>query len=363
MALLCLSLIAVAFVIACPMTAVMRGLGHRLGQVDRPGARKIHTAVIPATGGVAIVLGVLAPFAAGIAGAWLLADELWPSAARPHLPGLRQQTAMAAVLLGCVLVMHGMGLIDDRRALGPWSKLAVQLGAAAAIVLSFDVRLLEFLGPVGSACATILWFVAVTNAFNFLDNMDGLSSGVACICAAMFLATALISGQWFIAGLLALLIGALLGFLVFNFPPASIFMGDGGSLVVGFLLAFCSVRITYFDPAVVGEGRWWGVFTPLVILAIPLYDLTSVTMLRLWQRKSPLVGDTQHFSHRLTRKGLTRRAAVGVIWACTLAAGIGGIMLPYLNRWQALIVVVQTAAILFVLALLEKKVKATNHDG
>jgi len=214
-----------------------------------------------------------------------------------------------------------------------------------------------------SVAVTVLWFAAITNAFNFLDNMDGLSAGVATICAALLLACALLSGQWFVAGVLALLIGALLGFLAFNFPPASIFMGDGGSLVIGFLLAFGSVRVTYTDldtPAAT-SGGWWAVLTPLVVLAIPLYDLTSVTLIRLSQGRSPFVGDTQHFSHRLVQRGLTRSAAVIVIYAGTLAAGLGGVLLTQVTHaWQAGLIAAQTAVILIMLALLER---GTNRRG
>jgi UDP-GlcNAc:undecaprenyl-phosphate GlcNAc-1-phosphate transferase len=192
----------------------------------------------------------------------------------------------------------------------------------------------------------------ITNAFNFLDNMDGLAGGVATICAGIFLAAALISGQWFVAAALALLIGALLGFLVFNFPPASIFMGDGGSLVVGFLMGLCAVRVTYYDPQL--GSAWWAVFTPAIVLAIPLYDLTSVTLIRIAQRKSPFVGDTQHFSHRLVKRGLSRPAAVMVVWACTLATGLGGVMIGFVAPWQAALIVAQTAAVVLVLALLER---------
>lgn len=354
-----LLLIPAAFVLACPATGLMRRLGARLGQLDKPGERKIHTRPIPSTGGVAIFWAVALPCLAGLAAGWLVDENVWPRAVRPHIAGLKSQTPLAAALLGCVFALHVLGLIDDRKSLGPWSKLLVQFAVAAVPILFFDVRLLELLGTPASIAVTLLWFVAVTNAFNFLDNMDGLAGGVACICAGLLLASALIGGQWFVAALLALLIGALLGFLVFNFPPASIFMGDGGSLVVGYMLAFLSVRITYLQP--VGDAdRWWAVAAPLVVLAIPLYDLVSVTVLRLWQGRSPMSGDTQHFSHRLTRKGLSRRAAVGVIWACTLGAGLGGVMLPYLNLWQAALVVVQTLTVLFLLLLLEIKVKGNG---
>jgi UDP-GlcNAc:undecaprenyl-phosphate GlcNAc-1-phosphate transferase len=240
--------------------------------------------------------------------------------------------------------------------MGPFIKLFWQVWAGLVMVWFADVRVLEFLGEVPSFVLAVLWIVAITNAFNFLDNMDGLAGGVAVICAGIFLVAALLGGQWFIAAALGLLIGAVLGFLVFNFPPARIFMGDGGSLVVGFLLAFCSLRLTYVElaPGEVGAGAWWAVFTPVVVLAIPLYDLASVTVIRLAQGRSPFVGDTQHFSHRLVRRGLGRPAAVVVIWALSLATGIGGIMLGRVPGWAAGLVVAQTLAILLALALLER---------
>ncbi len=353
----CLSLIAVAFVIACPMTAVMRRMGRRLGQMDNPGDRKIHTQPIPATGGIAIVAGIVVPMIGALAAINWLPNSVWSKflpQAITYLDGARGVSGMALALLGAILALHITGLIDDRKALGPYSKLAIQLAVAAVLVIGFDVRLLVLLGPVGSCAVSIIWLVAITNAFNFLDNMDGLSGGVATICGSIFMAAAIVNEQWFVAAMLALLVGALLGFLVFNVHPASIFMGDAGSLVIGFMLALLSVRITYFHATEQPRVGWWAVLTPLVVLAIPLYDFTSVTLIRLAQGKSPFVGDKQHFSHRLVRKGLSRRAAVAVIWACTLATGIGGIMLSRVEAWQAALIVSQTAVILIVLALLER---------
>lgn len=366
MYLICLAMIPLALLIACPMTWLVRQAGLRLGHLDQPGGRKAHQRAVPATGGVAIVAAVLGPMAVGLAVAWWAPQGWWAAvapAAVEHLPGIHQQTPMALTLLISLGALHIMGLIDDRRALGPLAKLAVQLIAAGAMVGLMNVRLLELLGTylgwpgvVMSIALTVLWFIIITNAMNFLDNMDGLAGGVGLICAAVFMAAALLGGQWFVAATLGLLVGALLGFLVFNFPPASIFMGDGGSLVVGFLLAFCSLRLTYVDESL-GEqaGGWWVLFTPLVVLAIPLYDLTSVTLIRLAQGRSPLVGDTQHFSHRLVRKGLSRPAAVIVIYACTLATALGGVLLGQVDRaWHAWLIFSQALAVLVVLALLER---------
>ena len=274
---------------------------------------------------------------------------------------------IAAVLVG-MLVFHIMGLIDDRKRLGPFSKLFVQLGVAGVLAGFFNVRIFDFLehhGPLGFAASVIisvLWIVTITNAMNFLDNMDGLSSGIGIVCGVMYLAATLINGQWFVAALAALLVGALLGFLCFNFPPAKVFMGDGGSLVLGLTLAIISIRTTYLPPgssldgstAPSPPGKWYALLMPVLVLAVPLYDLTSVTIIRLLQGKSPFVGDQQHFSHRLVKKGLSKRTAVIVIWLCALATGVGGVMLSQLEAWQAGLVALQAIAVITVLALLER---------
>jgi UDP-GlcNAc:undecaprenyl-phosphate GlcNAc-1-phosphate transferase len=325
---------------------------------------------VPNTGGVAIFIGVVVPM---LAGAALLAtfdpgslglDWLFRAAPglEAHLPGIRQQLPDLLVLLGALLVLHLMGLIDDRKPLRATPKLLIMLALAAGVSIFTGSRLLTLVdphvgGPWLSYLITILWIVVITNAFNFLDNMDGLSGGVGTIASTFFLIAALVNGQWFIAACLALLLGSLLGFLWFNFPwrgPATIFMGDAGSLVVGFLLAFLTVRTTYVSPGDTGIGSgWYGVFMPLVVLAIPLYDFTSVTIIRLSQGKSPFVGDLQHFSHRLVQRGLSRRAAVIVIHGFTAVTAIAGISLASLKPWQAALVGVQTILVLMVLATWE----------
>ncbi len=357
----CLLLITIAFAVSYPLTWWCRRVAVRWGQVDRPDSgRKKHAHPIPVTGGIAIFATLFSLIVIGTACVHLLGDEQWTKllpAFVEHLSGARGRLGMTAALLGCLAALHAIGLVDDRLTLGPGVKLLVQCVAAGVMVIGFDTRLMEWAGYGPSIVLSLLWFIVVTNAFNFLDNMDGLSAGVAILCAALLLATALLSGQWFIAAILAVLIGAAGGFLRFNFAPASIFMGDGGSLVLGFTLAFAAVRVTYFDPTVPG-AHWWAVATPLIVLAIPLYDFASVTLIRLSQGRSPFVGDTQHFSHRLVRKGLSKPAAVLIIYACTLATGLGGVMMGRLAGWQAGLAVAQTLVVLGVLALLER---TPNH--
>ena len=186
---------------------------------------------------------------------------------------------------------------------------------------------------------------------------------MAIVIAGLYLAATLLAQQWFIASVCALLIGALLGFAVFNFPTAKLYMGDAGSLVVGLLLAIISVRTTYYhwpDPTDAPgpasgsiDASWYGMLMPIVIMAVPLYDMITVTLIRLRQRRSPFVGDLNHFSHRLVRRGLSKRAAVMVVWMATAATGLGGVMFGSLAPWQALLVASQAAIVVALLARLE----------
>jgi UDP-GlcNAc:undecaprenyl-phosphate GlcNAc-1-phosphate transferase len=384
---LTLALILAALLIALPATALARALGRRLNALDAPGVAgqvKAPTRRIPNTGGIAIFLAIALPMLAGLAlfhGLDTSAAAQWrtdllflPADLHAYAAGIQQMTPSALKLLGGLLILHIIGLIDDRKPLGPGIKMIAMLAIASAVVISTDTRLLTMLdahfgGRWASIGLTVVWIVVITNAFNFLDNMDGLSAGVAAICASCFLVTALAAPvpQWFVGAMLALLVGSLLGFLFHNFPwrtgGATIFMGDSGSLVVGFLLAVLSVRITYL-PATAGPAAFdafsvkhfvtpWLVLTPIIILAIPLYDFCSVCVIRLSQGRSPFVGDLQHFSHRLVRHGLSKRAAVLIIYGCTAVTGIGAISLPSLHPWQAALVGVQTLLVLFVIALYE----------
>jgi len=312
----------------------------------------------------------------------VLPQTIWTGRLAPmaeHLPGLRRTCPMAVAILLGLAVMHGMGLWDDRRGLSAGVNLAVQLLVAMVLALFFDMRVLSFLGhygwwgAAGSVLVSVLWIVAVTNAMNMLDNMDGLSGGVGAIIAGLYLAATLVNGQWFVGALCGLLLGSLLGFLIFNFPPAKLFMGDAGSLVVGLMLAVVSVRTTYFAGVVSSSGaaglvmgaprNWYGVLMPLMVLAVPLYDLSSVTLIRVRQGRSPFTGDQNHFSHRLVRLGLSRRAAVVLIWLCTLATGLSGVMLGRLEAWEAMLAGAQSLAVISVLAILEWRHRSGSSDG
>ena len=354
-----LALGAASFFVALVGTFLVRDIAPRIGFVDKPGHRKTHQKPIPLGGGVAILLGFALPLLAVLA-VCNVVTVVPGSDFYDYVGGVKRQTPMALGLVGAMLAMHLLGLRDDWRAMGPFSKLLFQLAITAAFVTLFDVRALTFLdkfglGPIPSIVLTVLWITAITNAFNFLDNMDGLSAGVAAVCTTAFLVTALSIGQWFVAATLALLLGALLGFLCFNFPPASIFMGDSGSLVIGLLLGVLTVRTTFLRPGEDLGAGWYAVFAPLIVLAIPLYDLIVVSIIRIARGKSPFVGDTNHFSHRLVARGMSKRTAVLCIYLVTAATAMAAIILPHTrSSFVAVLVFCQTLLILGVVALLEQ---------
>jgi UDP-GlcNAc:undecaprenyl-phosphate GlcNAc-1-phosphate transferase len=356
----------------------MRGLAVRIGFVDRPGGRKTHENPKPLGGGVGILGGLALPIVCGL-GYVSLAQP--PSFLRSmaagqldaYWSGARLQAPLGWEILAAGVLIHLLGLWDDHKALGPMFKLLAQLSITTALVLLANLRILTFLdtaipgGHFISVALTILWIAAVTNAFNFLDNMDGLSAGVAAVCTTAFLVATLSIGQWFVAAGLALLLGSTLGFLWHNFPPAKIFMGDGGSLLIGLILGVLTVRTTYLPPGARWENDWYAVFAPVIVLALPLYDLVVVSVIRLLRGKSPFVGDTNHFSHRLVARGMSRRTAVLCLYLVAAATSVAAIMLPHVQSGFALLIIVQTMLILGVVALLEQvtvkpEIRTQNDD-
>ena len=366
--------IVLGFCISCPLVAWLVAAGRRARMLDSAGAAGHEKALrsIPNIGGVGLFWGAVGPIAVGL----LLVVIFWldrplPSVFAPFTERVHSVLGTWIAIVVSAFVLHVLGLIDDRRALGAKSKLGVQLALAACMVVLFDVRLLHVLDGIGSfgwllsVVLTMLWLVVITNAMNFLDNMDGLSAGVGAIAATVLMIATILNGQWFIAISMGLLVGSLIGFLAFNFPPAKIFMGDGGSLVLGWLLAIATVRTTFVDtadPNYALGSAWYGVFMPIVVLAVPIYDFVSVCIIRLKQGRSPFMGDQQHFSHRLVGRGLSPRRTVLSIWALAVGTGVSGIMLGSVRPWFAIMLGVQTLFLLGVLAALESGARRAVGD-
>lgn len=318
----------IAFVAMFPI----RALSIRSRLLDAPGAKGHHKELrsVPNTGGIAITLAVALPILASvILAAWVDSASGDPLGIlgwlREHAAGIQMRTSMGVALLFAVALLHSVGLIDDRRSLSPGLKMGAILIGTLILIIAFDLRILSAAdGLVGGAwlsiLLTLLWFAAVTNAVNFLDNTDGVCASVAMVVSLSITALAVLAGQWFVAILGALLAGALLGFFVWNRPPARIFMGDGGSLVVGFLLAFLTTRLTYVGVGETGglDAELVAIFIPAFLLGVPLYDLVTVSVLRVMQRRSPLVGDQQHITHRLMRRGFSGYGIIVCLTLCTL---------------------------------------------
>jgi len=352
------------FLLALAGTYIVRRWARRVEFVDRPSGHKRHAAPVALGGGIAILVAVCVPIVAGPLLALLVKDGApprWlPELIVVHLDGIASKLASIIAIVAGAVVLHIVGLLDDRRALGPWAKLIVQVIVALFIAGVVGIRAVEALPAPLSVAVTVLWIVLITNAFNFLDNMDGLSAGVAAVSAAIFALASMAAGQVFVPMLALVLVGAALGFLVFNFSPATIFMGDAGSLVIGYLMSVLTILTTFYDPA---QGlKPLGVFVPVVVLAVPLYDTFSVVFHRVRLGKSPLVGDRRHFSHRLVKRGLSPRGAVLTVYLATAATGLPAIILPRVDWLGAILILVQCVCVVAIIAVLEHAAPA-NTDA
>jgi UDP-GlcNAc:undecaprenyl-phosphate/decaprenyl-phosphate GlcNAc-1-phosphate transferase len=288
----------------------------RAGLVDDPGHRKIHDAPVPLAGGLAVLTALLIPLLGAVA---LLKFNFLQS---PHadalLYGLNKRALQVAAIAVGAVTMTILGVLDDKHELRPLHKFAGQL-IIALLVAATGVRITLFVpSVVFSYAVTVLWLLTVINAFNFMDNMNGLCAGLGAIAAGWFAVIAAMDSQYLVALIAFLSCGALLGFLPYNFPKARAFLGDAGSHLIGYLLGVLAILPHFYTAH---EPRRLAVLTPLLVLAIPLADLAWVVVLR-WRMGKPFyVGDTNHLSHRLVRAGLSRTTAVILIW---LAAALIG---------------------------------------
>jgi len=345
-------LVAASTALSALLCALTRLVAPRLGMVDHPAGRKAHRAPTPLAGGVAIwlTMGVVLTVGALAVGPGRV---LLPDDVARHVGGLRERGGTMALIFGLATAIMAMGLADDRIGLGWKLRLGVQVGLSVVLVASgVHVTLFWPLNdPIISGAITVLWIVGLTNAFNFLDNMDGLAAGVGLIGATLFAAAQVEVEDLFVPAVLLVLVGSLGGFLVHNRHPARLFMGDAGSNFLGFLLGALTVVGTFARP---DRGYSpYGVLTPLLVMAVPLYDTASVLLIRVREGRSPFEADRRHFSHRLVERGLTPPLAVRTIYLITLAGGLGALLLPRMDAAGACVVVGQTICLLGVVALLE----------
>jgi UDP-GlcNAc:undecaprenyl-phosphate GlcNAc-1-phosphate transferase len=349
-------LFAGSFILSVVLTWIVKKLALHSGFVSKPAGDRFSARIVPLGGGIVIFAVPTIVILAAVLVTKFLAvpghlDWLGESVTI-HTAGFMSHLGRLMTILLLILVLFLLGLWDDKKHLGPFCKLGVQFAVAIAAAFFADIRVEFFIeNKIITSLLSAVWIVLIVNAFNFLDNMDGLSAGIAVITSSILFTAAALNGQVFIGAMALIFIGTLLGFLVFNFPPAKIFMGDAGSLVVGFFVALLSLRTTYYNQA--QSGQWYSVFVPLIVMAVPLYDFISVTLLRVCQGKSPFVGDTQHFSHRIKKRGLTDTQTVLTLYLATLCTGLSATFLYQVNLAGVVLIFAQTVMILFIIAIFE----------
>jgi len=309
---------ASALLLAIGATPVIRRLALRYDMVDKPAARKIHNAPVPLLGGAVVYVAFMFVLL-------LFGDRDYVN-------------EVVGIFVGAS-IMSLMGVVDDRWGLGSYVKLGGQLLAAGILIYSgVQVRIF---GTWLDIALTLLWVVGITNAMNLLDNMDGLSGGVATIAAVYFTLLAAMSGQYLVGALAAALAGACAGFLVYNWNPARIFMGDTGSLFIGFLLAAVAIKLRFPSNSV--TVTW---MIPLLVMGLFIFDTGLVFISRLRRGKNPLTTPGKdHLSHRLARLTGSRREAVLICYLVAGALGLVGVFVTQATLSEAIVAASAVAVI------------------
>lgn len=331
-------------------------VAFRFDIVDHPGERKVHSVVKPLLGGIAVYLpACILPFVCILL--FYLLPTSWISGSLSNTFELFQgipyiKTKLFALVTGCTLMLL-LGLIDDLYGVyfPARLKLVGQI-IAASVIVAAGIRTSFFSASpsfeIINIILSIFWIVGITNAFNLLDNMDGLSSGVALIVTGILTFVTIHHDQFFVALLLSSFGGALLGFYRYNVYPSTIFLGDAGSLFIGYLLASVSILVTFATPE---SSFVFPALMPVLIMSLPIFDTFSVIYVRLKQGHPIFLGDQNHLSHQLVRLGLTQPQAVQFIYLLTFCLGINATLLDNLDPTGALIVILQGMGIIGMVAI------------
>ena len=289
----------------------------RTNLVDDPGHRKIHSAPVPLAGGFAVLTGLILPL---VAGAILLKFGVVKiSSTGLIVHGFNRRAVELAVLAFGAVAITLLGWLDDKHELKALPKFTGQILIAFAVAAACKRITLFVPNEIFSYAITIVWLLTIINAFNFMDNMNGLCAGLGAIGAWKFAAFAGTEGEYLVALVALLTCGALVGFLPYNFPNARSFLGDAGSHLVGYLLAVLAILPHFYTRQ---NPHPLAVLTPLFVLAVPLLDLAQVVIYRTLHRKPFWIGDTNHLSHRLVRAGLSRTQAVLTLWLIAIVIGL-----------------------------------------
>jgi len=340
---------AIGLGVAYVLTPAVAWVATQFGVLARPGGRHIHQRPVPRLGGVA----VYAAFVAAVVVALPVGRPIDVAVRShqvvvtiPYTPSIDHP--ILGLLLGATIIAL-FGAVDDVRGMSPVVKLAGQ-GLAAAVLLPFGVGMdvltnplggMFFVGPLG-ALVTVAWLVALCNVMNLIDGVDGLAAGIATIAGGTLLIASFLRGDVGTAILAAALVGATLGFLPYNFNPARIFLGDTGSMLLGYLLGGLSVLGTYKSYTALS------LLIPLAALGVPVAD-TALAIARRWRSRQPIFqADTGHLHHRLLQRGLSQRQTVGVLYLITAVLGAGALVLSGIHRFDLIALLGVLLAILVV---------------
>ena len=349
----------ISLIVVVAVTPVVRRLSVRTGMMDHPHGRKRHRLATPVLGGLAIFVAFGVTVGVGLA--------LWPQLSEgPVADTPLDWQSLGFMVIGGGLLMCLTGLLDDILDLGPAWKLTLHTLSALLVGFYFvfkgaQVRLfLEGSWALLAAPLTIFWLVFITNSMNLLDHADGLAAGVTAIAAGFLAVSNVMVGNYAVAFIAAALVGACLGFLLYNRNPASIFMGDSGSNLLGFMMGVIAI-LGIYTPR--GGIRELSVFTPLLILAVPLIDTAMVLVYRR-RRGAPLLrGDRNHLAHRLMRIGFSHLASVNMIYVIGVMMGTLAMLLPTLKPYQAVLVFIHAASVVGVIAYFIHKGERSGPDN
>lgn len=317
-----------ALVTVLVVTPLVIKFAVKVGAVDKPNARKVHSKAMPRIGGLAIFIGVIVGYFVG---------------------GLQYEN-VTAITLGAIIVVL-IGIIDDFKELSAKVKLLGQLVAASLIVasgLTIDFISIEFLGSVNlgfwSYPLTIFWIVAMMNAINLIDGLDGLSAGVSAIAIGTIAVLAALNGNLLILTISAILLGSIIGFLFYNFNPAKIFMGDSGSLFLGYSIAILSLLGLYKSVTL------FSFIVPIILLGVPVFDTTFAIIRRLVNKQPVMAPDKSHLHHRLLSLGLSHRKTVLAIYGLAIIFSVSAILLTEATMWGTILIIIGLLVIIELIA-------------
>ncbi|MCK5598220.1 undecaprenyl/decaprenyl-phosphate alpha-N-acetylglucosaminyl 1-phosphate transferase [bacterium] len=317
-------------------------IAYRFKIVDLPGKRKMHTQIKARGAGLTFFPLFIITF--------LLLSRF------AGIPVMNGKMILWFVLGGSVFFM---GFLDDLFNLNPYIKLIFQIAVASVFVIFIDKATIFMKMPLLQYGVSIIWIVGIMNSFNLLDNMDGLSSGIALISSLIFAFISYQTGNVPLAYLYLILAFVMLGFLPMNFYPSKVFMGDSGSLFIGYTIATLSIMGGYTE---ISRLTQLPVIIPVIILSVPIYDSLSVIYIRLKKKQALFVGDQNHFSHRLYRLGLSHKNSVLFIYLVTFSTGVSAFLLLLVNWIGAIILLLQDLILFVMLSILISVKREKKHE-